>query len=225
MSVARHLNIRLDEYDRRIRTFIPKYEQMLDEAAGALKALPQRPELTIVELGIGTAALASRCLDAIPHAALVGIDADPEILEVARGRLAGARVPPVLTTGNFLEQDLPPSDAVVASLALHHVPEAAAKVALYRRIRNALREGGLLVSADCFPSADPALAARAMDRWRAHLLLSYSETETAGYFQAWAAEDTYFTLASELAMMRDAGFAPDVVWRADPMGVIAARAA
>ena len=33
MGVASHLGIQLTEYDRRIRTFIPDYEEMLDAAA------------------------------------------------------------------------------------------------------------------------------------------------------------------------------------------------
>ena len=36
MSVATHLGIDLGEYDARIRTFIPHYEEMLDVAAGSL---------------------------------------------------------------------------------------------------------------------------------------------------------------------------------------------
>ena len=39
MGVASHLHIQLDEYDARIRTFIPGYEQMLDAGAHALHAL------------------------------------------------------------------------------------------------------------------------------------------------------------------------------------------
>ena len=58
MGVASHLGIKLTEYDSRIRTFIPHYEEMLDVAAAAI---PPRAR-TIVDLGIGTGALSSRCL-------------------------------------------------------------------------------------------------------------------------------------------------------------------
>ena len=39
MSVASHLHIKLEEYDSRIRTFIPGYEDMLAAAAQSLAAL------------------------------------------------------------------------------------------------------------------------------------------------------------------------------------------
>ena len=69
MSVATHLGIRVDEYDARIRTFIPDYEDMLDTAAAALP----RSTRTLVDLGTGTGALAARCLTSAPRARLVGI--------------------------------------------------------------------------------------------------------------------------------------------------------
>ena len=64
MSVASHLGIAVREYDRRIRTFIPNYAEMLDEAANALDASAR----TIVDLGVGTGALAARCLRHAPAA-------------------------------------------------------------------------------------------------------------------------------------------------------------
>jgi len=76
VSVASHLGIRLEEYDARIRTFIPDYDTML-EVAGSL--VPPRTR-RILDLGIGTGALSAQCLRQAPGARIVGIDADPEVL-------------------------------------------------------------------------------------------------------------------------------------------------
>ena len=86
MSVSTHLRIRLSEYDRRIRTFIPGYEDMLDVAASVLAPLARRRP-RVLDLGIGTGALARRCVETVPGARLSGIDADEEMLEVADRRL------------------------------------------------------------------------------------------------------------------------------------------
>ena len=83
MGVAAHLGIRLADYDARIRTFIPDYEEMLDVAAAAIPARAR----TLVDLGIGTGALSARCLRTAPRARVVGIDVDPEILTLAARRL------------------------------------------------------------------------------------------------------------------------------------------
>src|SRR5439155_7314190 len=112
MGVAAHLGIDLVEYDARIRTFIPDYDLMLDVAA---RAIPHRAR-TIVDLGIGTGALAARCRAHASDAHVVGIDSDGEIL-----RIAAERIPTAATfvRGSFLRTRLPPADAVVPSFALH----------------------------------------------------------------------------------------------------------
>ncbi|MGH9350261.1 MAG: class I SAM-dependent methyltransferase [Vicinamibacterales bacterium] len=222
MSVASHLNIRLDDYDARIRTFIPGYEQMLDAAAHALCAL-DTPAPVIVDLGAGTGALAARCLSVRSGAKVIAIDEDAGILDMARQRLARAGALASFLQCSFLETPPPRCDAIVASLALHHVRTAERKQQLYRECVAALSPGGLLITADCFVSADARLAELEHDTWRAHLLQSYSEADTEGYFAAWAGEDVYLPLVHELAMLRDAGLAPDVVWRIAPFAVIAAR--
>src|SRR5438128_10592208 len=108
VSVATHLGIRLTEYDQRIRTFIPHYEEMLDAAAAAVGTGPR----TIVDLGIGTGALAARCLTGARRASVIGIDADRDILSLAARRL-GTRAR--LTWGTFFRAPLPHADAIVAS--------------------------------------------------------------------------------------------------------------
>jgi ubiquinone/menaquinone biosynthesis C-methylase UbiE len=222
MSVASHLNIRIDDYDARIRTFIPGYEQMLDAAAYALRVLPAH-EPVVVDLGTGTGALAARCISVRSDAKLVAIDEDTAILDMARQRFARDGVVASFLQSSFLDASLPPCDAIVASLALHHVRTPERKQQLYRDCRSVLSRDGLLISADCFVSADRRLAELERDVWRAHLQRSYSETDTQGYFNAWAQEDVYLPLMQELALMRDAGFAPDVTWRMAPFAVIVAR--
>jgi SAM-dependent methyltransferase len=223
MSVASHLNIRIDDYDARIRTFIPGYEQMLDAAASALRALPMR-EPVIVDLGTGTGALAARCVSVRSDAKLVAIDADAAILDMARQRFARDGVVASFLQSSFLDASLPPCHAIVASLALHHVRTPERKQQLYRDCRSVLARDGLLISADCFVSVDSRLAELERESWRAHLQRSYSDADTQGYFNAWAQEDVYLPLMQELALMRDAGLVPDVTWRMAPFAVIVARA-
>jgi len=213
MGAASHLGIELAEYDQRIRTFIPDYEEMLDAAADAVDPKAR----TIVELGIGTGALASRCLKRAPNAALIGIDADPGILALASRRLRPAGT---MHIANFVRAPLPRATAVVASFALHHVRTRNAKIRLYRRVRAALHPGGLFISADCHPAADRARAAAQRDAWKAHLRASYGAAEAENLLRAWGREDVYVPLDSELALLQQAGFSVDVAWRRDAFAVI-----
>ena len=188
---------------------------MLDAAAAALRG----DERVIVDLGVGTGALSERCLRRSPRANVVGLDLDGAILEAAAVRL-GASV--TLQRGSFMRAGLPRCDAIVASLALHHVRTQAAKRRLYTRLHRALRPRGRVVIADCCPAVDRDVAAAQRSAWREHLRRSYTANRTAAYFKAWADEDVYVPLPDELALLSEAGFRPEVVWRDGAFAVIAA---
>ena len=218
MSVAEHLGIKTGHYDQQILTFIPFYADILAAAAGALDAL-DRPARVLVDLGTGSGALAARCVKRLPGVRVVGIDSDAAMLGMARKRL-GARLTTVV--GNFETAPITACDVVTGSFSLHHVAQPEAKLAVFRRAYAALRPGGMLVDADCLLNADRRLAARDHEEWRQHLATTHGRAGAAQFLQAWAGEDTYFTLDAETALLREAGFAVDVVWRRGGFAVVAA---
>jgi ubiquinone/menaquinone biosynthesis C-methylase UbiE len=213
VSVAAHLGINLAEYDARIRTFIPDYQEMLDVAAAAVP----RSTRTIVDLGTGTGALAARCLRRARRAQVVGIDEDPDILKVAARRL-GRRA--TLVTGTFLRADVPGCDVVGASFALHHIRSRGAKARLYERLRRALRRGGRLITVDCQPAARPVIARAQREAWLEHLRGSYSRSRASALLAAWASEDTYVPLEAEIVLMNRGGFHVEVLWRKGAFAVL-----
>jgi SAM-dependent methyltransferase len=218
MGVAAHLGIRLDEYDAKIRTFIPWYDELLDAAAQTFDGLVGTRPTRVVDLGIGSGALAARCALLRRTARIVGIDADEGMLAFARQRL-----PHRLTTiaGDFLSIDLPRCDAFVASLALHHVRTRRAKAAFYRRCLAALKRGGVLISADCVLASSRRQRQRDRQVWREHLQRTYRAAEAEALLRAWAREDVYFELDDEVSLLRSAGFDVDVPWRRHGFAVLA----
>jgi len=213
MGVASHLGIKLTEYDARIRTFIPHYEEMLDAAAAAIQPRAR----TIVDLGIGTGALSARCLETAPRAKAIGIDVDPEILALARRRL-GDRA--TFITGSFLRAPLPACDALVASFSLHHVRTRAAKASLYRRIHAALRPGGVFLIVDSQPATDASVRRAQVDQWLAHLRRRYTAAQARGIFRSWSHEDVYVPLDAEIALLRESGFRVELLWRRGAFAVL-----
>jgi ubiquinone/menaquinone biosynthesis C-methylase UbiE len=216
VSVATHLGIDLAEYDARIRTFIPDYEEMLDAAAATVVPGARR----ILDLGTGTGALAARCLARARRAALVGIDVDPAMAAVAARRL-GKRA--AFVAGDFARVALPRCDTAVSSFALHHVRTRAAKARLYARLRRALARRGQLIVVDCQPASDRGLAAAQHGEWRRHLERRYTRVKAEGFLRAWSKEDVYVPLDVELELMRGAALQPEVVWRKGAFAVIRAR--
>jgi SAM-dependent methyltransferase len=221
-SVSTHLAISPAKYDARIRSLIPLYDELITEVARAL-GHAARPVRTIVDLGIGTGALARACLEHTPGARVWGIDADQGMMTMARTRLGRLSRRVTMTTGNFVDAALPPCDAMVASYALHHIRTPRAKQAFYRRCYQALRPGGVLINGDCAPASTPRGFARDLDVWFAHLAKTFgSRARGRRVYESWADEDTYVPLADEIYWLERAGFAVDVPWRRSPFAVIVA---
>jgi ubiquinone/menaquinone biosynthesis C-methylase UbiE len=221
MGVETHLGIRIADYDRSIRAFIPDYEEMLDAAAAVVAALTRRSP-DVVDLGTGSGALAARVMRACRDARVVGIDADAGMLAVAQRRLKGRlRSMP----GDFLELPLPRCDAITASFSLHHVQTSKSKATLYARCFDSLESKGVFVNADCCLSSNPTLQARDRAAWHRHLTRTYGRTGAERHLRAWAKEDFYLSLEAERELLSRAGFQVDVVWRHNSFAVIAATKA
>ena len=219
-SVSRHLRIAIEEYDRIIRQFIPAYDEMLEQAAAAV--MTTRPLDRVLDLGAGTGSLSERLLTRAGDARVELWDVDEAMLGQARARLGAFGERAEFRLQSF-HTTLPPGDAVMASLALHHVRELDEKRALYRRIGAALRPGGVFVNADVTIPADAALAKQAYRGWADHLVASGIEEEQAWrHFEEWADEDRYFPLEDELAALAQAGLEAACPWRVGPATVTVA---
>ena len=222
MSVSTHLAVSPAKYDARIRSLIPLYDELIAEVARAL-GHASRPVKTIVDLGIGTGALARACLERAPGARVWGIDADADMMAIARARLGRLSRRVTMTTGSFLDEALPSCDAIVASYSLHHIRTTRAKMAFYRCCYRALRRGGVLINGDCAPASTPRGFARDLDIWFMHLGKSFgSRAQGRRVYESWAEEDTYVPLADEIRLLERAGFAVDVPWRRSPFAVMVA---
>jgi tRNA (cmo5U34)-methyltransferase len=220
MSVASHLAISPAKYDAHIRSLIPLYDELIAEVVRALDHAA-RPVRTIVDLGIGTGALARACLQRLPRARVWGIDADTDMMAIARARLGPASRRLTMTTGSFLDVSLPPCDAMVASYALHHIRTQPAKLAFYRRCYRALRPGGVLITGDCAPASSARGFARDLDTWFTHLGNTFGgRARGRRVYESWSDEDVYVPLSDEVRLLQRAGFVVDVPWRRSPFAVI-----
>ena len=211
--VAGHLGVAADEYDRTIRTFIPKYELMLGTIVHWLAGRVPAGGL-VMDLGAGTGALSAAILDRLPHVRVQLVDVDPNMLEVAAARCAAHDGRFELRHARF-EDPLPRCHAVVATLALHHVRTQDAKRALYCSIHGALEPDGLVAVGDVLTYADGPERRGMLSDWYVHMAAhGITAAEADGHFAQWAEEDVYMTLPDELALIADAGFPrPEIFWR------------
>jgi tRNA (cmo5U34)-methyltransferase len=221
-SVEKHLRVDVDEYDAEIRRFVPHYEEMIATAVSLLGAFVS-PRATVLDLGGGTGALTQAIVRAFPEMRVTLLDIDAQMLEQARRRLASDLDRVTILRASF-HDPLPPHDAVMASLSLHHVPELEAKTKLYAAIRECLPPGGPFLDLDATVSSDRRIAAHTFAGWIAWMgEHGIDEAAARQHLDDWSREDFYQPLDAELESLRRAGFpAPECFWRRGPTTIYGA---
>ncbi|HEX8054717.1 MAG TPA: class I SAM-dependent methyltransferase [Thermoleophilaceae bacterium] len=118
------------------------------------------PGQRVLDIGCGTGTLAIMVKRGQPAAEVVGLDADPTILERGRAKVAASGLDVRLDQG--MSFDLPYEDGsfdrVLSSLFFHHL-KPGAKESTAREIARVLRPGGELHVADFGRPAGPVQAA------------------------------------------------------------------
>lgn len=140
---------------------MPCFEQFYGTAVEVLSLRGGEPR-RVLDLGAGTGLLGEAVLRRHPDVELVLLDGSAEMLAHAAERLPSARV-----VKGDLRGELPrgPFDAVVSSLAIHHL-EHPEQRDLYARIPAVLRPGGVFVNAEHIAGPTPWLERAALGMWR-----------------------------------------------------------
>ena len=173
-------------------------------ATAVLDRLPLAGDETVLDAGCGTGRVARLLLDRLPRGQVVAVDADPEMVRVARQNLGDAvRVEQV----DLLHLELgalglvEPVDAVLSTATFHWVLD---HPALFRRLHAALRPGGHLV-AQCGGEGNIAEL-----RTIANELAT--EEPFAPWFTGWEAPWHYANPAETARHLEAAGFTDVRTW-------------
>ena len=153
---------------------------------------------TVLDLGCGDGRLTALVLDAYPESVATLVDTSPPMLAAAAERFDGdERVSLVV---HDFEDVLPfdgPFDAVISSLAIHHVSNDR-KRSLYAEIAQLLSPGGVFCNLEIVASPTQALH----DRWRDEMDARDDPS------------DVLCDLASQLAWIEEAGLTDvDCIWK------------
>ncbi|MBI3760806.1 MAG: methyltransferase domain-containing protein [Chloroflexi bacterium] len=108
-----------------------------------------KPGQRLLDLGCGTGTLTLLIKQLHPDSEVVGLDGDPNVLEIARGKAAQAGVTITLDHGLAFQLPYPDGsfDRVLSSLVLHHLTSEDKQRAAHEVFR-VLRPGGELHVAD-----------------------------------------------------------------------------
>jgi ubiquinone/menaquinone biosynthesis C-methylase UbiE len=102
---------------------------------------------TVVDIGCGTGSLSIPIATRLPQTRVVGVDGDPEVLDIARGKPGAEAVEWIEGLAGSLPIQDSEADVVLTSLVLHHLP-LATKRELLADAHRVLRPGGRLIVAD-----------------------------------------------------------------------------
>ncbi len=115
-----------DEYLERIRSKVPRYDELQEQAVAAIPFPPER----VLELGMGTGETTRRLIDAHPDAWVVGLDSSPDMVFRARQTYDDVQLA-------RMEDPLPdgPWDLVISVLSVGELSDEQLQ-ALFRRVKD-----------------------------------------------------------------------------------------
>ena len=210
--IKQHFEEEARDFDRIILTLIPDYPKMVEALVAALPFESAAP-IRVIDLGCGTGTVAQNVLDAFPNAHVTCLDLAENMIALAKAKLA--HYPAVrFVVGDFTAFG-GEYDAVVSSLALHHLATDGHKRRIYRRIYDRLSPGGAFYNGDVVLASSDFLQATYMHQWRAFMRRNISDEEIEEKWIAkYQAEDHPARLVDQLAWLTGIGFADvDVLWK------------
>lgn len=139
-------------YDEPRRRLVPDFDAFYGTAA-TLVEMTVPAEARILDLGCGTGLFSEFILNRSPAATVTLLDQSAEMLDVAKTRLQQYSITAVHAS---FDEALPvgPFDAVISSLAIHHLADDQ-KARLFQRVAEALADGGIFINADQVAGPSP----------------------------------------------------------------------
>lgn len=138
------------------RWLTPLYDAIIDGPLsigrmrrGLLRRMGDLNNQRILDIGSGTGTMAVMVKQAFPGAQVVGLDGDPQILEIARAKARNLGLEIQFEQGMSFELPYPEDsfDVVLTSMMLHHLT-GEDKQQTAREMYRVLRPGGKLFGAD-----------------------------------------------------------------------------
>ncbi|MEM6666443.1 MAG: methyltransferase domain-containing protein [Pseudomonadota bacterium] len=193
-----------ETYDGDRRTLLPDFDRLYGAVLQPLRGLPG--DAAILDLGAGTGLLSAMVRKQCPDAHLTVTDLVPAMVEKAAERFASD--PRTRVHALDLRSDPLPGeqDAVISSLAIHHL-EDAQKVDLFAQVFAALKPGGLFVNLDQFRDPDPTVDAGLHAAWLEAVRAAGATEAAIGAALERMTADRNARLDDQVRWLEEAGFA------------------
>lgn len=213
-KIKKHFEEEAGEFDAIIQKLIPFYTEML-EALVLPVPYPQKGKIIVADLGCGTGTIAKRVLEIYPNIELTCVDMAANMIETAKRKLVKYENVEYIVKDfddfNFKKK----YDAVLTSLALHHLRRDKDKKRFFKKIFDALKGGGVFYNADVVLGSNETLQNLYMKKWKEFMSkkVSVSEVESK-WIPRYEDEDRPAELMLQLKWLEEIGFEKiDVIWK------------
>lgn len=212
-DLRKHFDNEAESFDKQVQRNIPSYNQMLEALINAIPDTKENPK--ILDLGCGTGNITLKVLERFPKAHVTCLDLSENMMEIAQEKLSEYDNVEYVV-GDFTQIEITEKyDAIISSLALHHIPNDKEKEEMYKAIYDALTISGVFYNADVI-KANSEYNQKLNNRISVRDMKSNGVTdkEIVEHKEKRDANDIPTTLFNHIKMLENVGFEEiDVIWK------------
>ncbi|MDD5066800.1 MAG: class I SAM-dependent methyltransferase [bacterium] len=212
-KVKEHFENEAGVFDGIILKLIPFYPVMIKALVAAFP-YPRTKAFSVIDLGCGTGTMAKIIKEEFPRSRVTCLDLARNMIDAARVKLKAYPETRYILHDlrNFLFDQK--YDAVVSSLALHHLTHTEKKIFM-KKIYKALKPGGLFYNADVVLGPDAHLKKLYISKWIDFMKKSVPLSEIQGkWLVKYRKEDIPAPLMDQMEWLASAGFRKrEVIWK------------
>ena len=212
-GIKNHFEEEAEQYDGIIIKLIPYYERMVGVLVNTLP-YESNANIEVIDLGCGTGTIARAVKNAYPKAKMTCLDLSANMLDIAGNKLKEATDSTYINADFYSFEFSQQYDAIVSSLALHHIEALEDKLIFYKKIYTALKPGGVFINSDVVLASTETLQQEYIKEWISYMCKNISREQADTWIAKYYEEDRPATLVQHLDMLKQAGFSTyDVVWK------------
>jgi tRNA (cmo5U34)-methyltransferase len=210
-------------YDNWMRMALPNFDEIFSVAVGLIP-FDVAASISVLDLGAGTGLFSWHVLEKFPAARFTLCDLAPKMLEIAQQRFqpyAGQFAYRVEDYRQIVADQ--PFDLVISSLSIHHLTDED-KAALFQRVYDLLKPGGLFINVDQIKGPSDYWQQYYWDQWLQRVRRKgAAEDQIEASILRRKTYDQEATLPDQLLWLNQAGFAQvDCVYKHAFIGVFCA---